>query len=94
MRAFLNIVLLLVELVGALGASMFIGLWWTPDFVRGNSNASLLNATWALIVAGIYFHKHVWVLSRHHSALHFYFYSALAVCAVFSYLYGILFRWI
>lgn len=94
MKFFLGIVWLFVELLLFLGAAMFIGLWWTPDFVRGNSNASLLNATLVLMVAGILFHKHVWVLSRHHTPFHFYFYLLLAICTVLSYLYGILFRWI
>lgn len=94
MRIIIGIVLLLVELIGFLGASVFIGLWWMSDFVRGNSNASLFNATWALIVAAIMYHKYVWVLSRQHTPLHFYFYTAMSAMALTGYFYGILFRWI
>lgn len=69
-----------------------IGLWWTPELVRGNRDASLLRATFVLIVAAIMFYKGVVTLKRHHSPFRLFFYTALAICTVAGYLYGVFFR--
>jgi hypothetical protein len=97
MRIFLKMVLLIVELMGFLGASIFIGFWWAPDFVRGThggADGSLLRATGGLVITAVMFHKFVMVTRRHHSSFHFYFYTALAVCTMIGYFYGVFFRWL
>ena len=92
MRILLKILLLSVTFIGSLGFSMYIGLWWMTDFTQGNRDASLLRATLILAVATIMFHKIVVVQRNHHTPMHFYFYSVLAVCVVGGYLYGVIFR--
>lgn len=97
MKIFLKILLLVVDLLAFLSFSALIGLWWMPEFVRGTQggiNGSLLRAVGSLVIAGMLFHKHVWVLSRYHTPFHFYFYTGLALFAVVGFLYGIVCYWI
>lgn len=97
MRFFLKIVFLLVELMGFSFTAMFIGFWWTHAFIRGTqggADGSLLRATGGLVVAAVMYHKFIVIQRRHHTPFHFYFYTALAICAVAGYLYGVIFRWL
>jgi hypothetical protein len=96
MSQFLKIVRLFFDFVVFVLFAAFIGLWWTPEFIRGTQggyDGSLLRATGVLVVAAIMFYKEVVVLSRHHTHFHLYFYIALAIGTVASYSYGIVFRW-
>lgn len=96
MRSFLTLILLIIELVGFIFTSMFIGLWWIQSFIQttqGGADGSLLRATGGLVIAAVMFYKFVIAPRRNRTPLHFYFYTALAVCAVVGYLYGVFFRW-
>lgn len=93
----LYVILTLIEFIGFLAASMFIGLWWHPEFVVGLSSGldgSLLRATGGLVIASFMYMKYVVAPIRLRSTFHFCFYTVLAVVAVTGYLYGVFFIWL
>lgn len=97
MRFFLIMIMFLVDLLGFGGASIYIGLWWTKDFIQGthiSTDGSLFRATVGLMVASVMYYKLIFQPRTFRTPSRFYFYTTLAVSAVAGYLYGVVFRWV
>lgn len=93
---FVEALLSLAEALGFSGAAAFVGLWWLPELALatvGGIGGSLLRATVGLIIAAAMFYKLVWLRRKYRAPFAIYFYTALSIATIFSYLYGILFRW-
>lgn len=84
------------DLIVFLLFAVLIGLWWIPEFIwnaQGGVEGSFLRATVILIIAAVMYYKEVIALKRHHTIIHLYFYTTLALVTIFGYCYGIFFRW-